>query len=81
MKALTTREQEVCYLVAKGFSNQEIGDKLFVTEKTIKFHLTNIYNELGLTSWARLIVYMLENQPTQDEIKQFISLMNDSDER
>ncbi len=76
MKELSTREQEVCCLVAKGFSNAEIGDKLFVTEKTIKFHLTNIYTALGLKSRAQLIVYMLESAPTQIEVKDFIKLMS-----
>jgi DNA-binding NarL/FixJ family response regulator len=76
MKELTTREQEVCYLIAKGFSNREIGDKLFVTKKTIKFHLTNIYLALDLKSRAQLIVYMLEMIPTQDEVKGFINLMS-----
>ena len=41
-KGLSNREAEVAELVSKGLSNKEVANQLFVTEKTVKFHLTNI---------------------------------------
>jgi DNA-binding NarL/FixJ family response regulator len=46
-EALSPRELEVLALVADGLSNREIGDRLFVTEQTAKFHLANIFRKLG----------------------------------
>jgi DNA-binding NarL/FixJ family response regulator len=48
--ALTAREREVLALVADGLSNQEVGDRLFVTEQTVKFHLGNVYRKLGASN-------------------------------
>lgn len=45
---LTTREREVLALASKGLSNQQIATTLFVTEQTVKFHLSNIYRKLGV---------------------------------
>jgi DNA-binding NarL/FixJ family response regulator len=44
---LSPRELEVLAHVADGMSNREIGDRLFVTEQTVKFHLANIFRKLG----------------------------------
>ena len=44
---LTDRELSILRAVAKGLSNQAIGKELWVTEQTVKFHLTNIYRKLG----------------------------------
>jgi DNA-binding NarL/FixJ family response regulator len=44
--ALTTRELEVLRLVAGGSTNGEIARKLWVTEQTVKFHLSNVYRKL-----------------------------------
>ena len=56
---LSNRESEVAALVATGLSNKEVADRLFVTEKTIKFHLTNIYKKMNIRSRAQLIVWCL----------------------
>jgi DNA-binding NarL/FixJ family response regulator len=45
---LTQRELTIVKAVARGLSNDEIGKALWVTETTIKFHLTNIYRKLGV---------------------------------
>lgn len=58
-KNLSEREIEVSIMTAQGLSNREIGNALFVTEKTIKFHLANVFKKLSLTSRARLIVMCL----------------------
>lgn len=56
-KGLSYRESEVAELVAQGLPNAAVAEKLFVTEKTIKFHLTNIYRKLSLKSRAQLIIW------------------------
>lgn len=44
---LSEREREVLQLVAEGLSNQQIADRLFITERTARFHVTSIFNKLG----------------------------------
>lgn len=58
-KGLTNRQAEVACLVTTGLSNKEIGHQLFVTEKTIKFHLVEIYKKMNVKSRAQLIVWCL----------------------
>jgi DNA-binding CsgD family transcriptional regulator len=77
-KGLSNREAEVAELVSKGLSNKEVANQLFVTEKTVKFHLTNIYKKMNVKSRAQLIVWCLPhlgfieseptNQPTRPEM-------------
>ena len=45
---LSRREMEVLELLAEGYSNQEIGDKLFVSLNTIKTHIASIYQKLNV---------------------------------
>ncbi len=58
-RGLSNREAEVAELVTKGLSNKEVANQLFVTEKTVKFHLTNIYKKMNVKSRAQLIVWCL----------------------
>ena len=57
---LTNREREILRLVAEGRSNGEVARILWVTEQTVKFHLSNIYRKLGVANrteagrWAQL---------------------------
>jgi DNA-binding NarL/FixJ family response regulator len=44
---LTEREASILSLVAQGLSNMKIGERLFVTEQTVKFHMSNIFRKLG----------------------------------
>jgi len=53
---LTERERKVLALVATGLSNAEIGGKLFISEKTVRNHLTRIFDKLGVNSRSRAIV-------------------------
>jgi len=58
--ALTKREREILKLVAEGYPNGRVARLLWVTEKTVKFHLSNIYRKLAVTNrteasrWAQL---------------------------
>jgi DNA-binding NarL/FixJ family response regulator len=47
-EALTRREFEILQFVTEGFSNAAIGRKLWVTEQTVKFHLSNLYRKIGV---------------------------------
>ena len=52
---LTPREIEVVRMVATGLSNKEIGATLFIAEGTVKIHLHNIYEKLGIGRRAELV--------------------------
>jgi DNA-binding NarL/FixJ family response regulator len=47
---LTTREREILQLVADGLTNGQIARELWVTEQTVKFHLSNVYRKLGVSN-------------------------------
>jgi NarL family two-component system response regulator LiaR len=57
---LSERELEILQFVALGMSNKEIADKLFLSERTIKAHLTNIFNKLNVASRSEAIVKGLQ---------------------
>ena len=59
---LTRREYEVLTLVAEGRSNREIGAALFISDRTVARHLTNIYNKIGVTSRTQAARYAIEHQ-------------------
>ncbi|GAA1262084.1 helix-turn-helix transcriptional regulator [Arthrobacter pascens] len=54
---LTARETEVVQLVSAGLSNRDIAAELFISEKTVARHLSNIFTKLGLTSRAAATAY------------------------
>lgn len=47
---LSTREEEVLTAVAEGLTNAEVAERLHISENTVKFHLQNIYQRLGVTN-------------------------------
>ena len=59
---LTTRELDVLACIAKGFSNQDIAQALFVSEKTVKNHLTNIFRKLHVNDRTQALIYVLRNR-------------------
>ena len=56
-QSLTRREQEVLRLVVDGLSAKEIGDRLFISPKTVENHRTNIMNKLDIHSTMELVRY------------------------
>jgi NarL family two-component system response regulator LiaR len=57
---LSERESEILKLVAMGMSNKEIAERLVLSERTIKAHLTNIFNKLNVASRSEAIVKGLQ---------------------
>jgi two-component system, NarL family, response regulator NreC len=57
--ALTEREREVLGLVAQGYTNQEVAEKLLVSVKTVETHRAHLMNKLGLETRAELVRYAL----------------------
>ena len=51
---LTDRERDVAVLVAKGFTNPEVAEELYVSRKAVEYHLHNIFGKLGITSRREL---------------------------
>ncbi len=67
LHVLTPREREVFYLASRGMKNSEIAAELYLSEKTIKTHLRNIYNKLDLTSKADLRLFAVRMGLTPDK--------------
>ena len=51
---LTATERQVAELVADGLSNREVASRLYVTQKTVEFHLRNVFRKLGVRSRTEL---------------------------
>lgn len=52
----TDREKEICSLLSKGFTNKQIAEKLYISEGTVKNHISSIYDKTGIHDRAKLIV-------------------------
>lgn len=64
-KQLSNKESEVFNYVVEGYSNKEIAGKMSITEKSVKFHTTNIFKKTEIKSRYKLI-----SSYYQDKIKQ-----------
>ncbi len=61
VEMLTDREEEILKLIAEGFSNKEIGTKLFISHRTVDTHRTNLMRKLNTNNIAGLISYAIKN--------------------
>jgi DNA-binding NarL/FixJ family response regulator len=61
LKQLTAREEQIAHAIAEGLSNKVIAARYNITERTVKAHLTNIYEKLGITDRLELARYILVN--------------------
>jgi len=57
MTTLTEREREVIALICEGLQNKLIGERLFISETTVRHHLTSIFDKLGVTNRLELVIY------------------------
>jgi DNA-binding NarL/FixJ family response regulator len=55
--ALTPREREVLALIAEGFGNAQIAASLSISEKTVRNHVSNLFDKLGVWTRAQAIVF------------------------
>ncbi|BBN99636.1 response regulator [Sporolactobacillus terrae] len=62
---LTNREMEVLLLMARGKSNQEIADELFIALKTVKVHVSNILSKLEVQDRTQAVIYAFQHKLTQ----------------
>lgn len=58
---LTEREEEVLFLICKGFSNQEIADKLYLSKRTVDKHRENLLSKTQAKNTAGLVIYAVKN--------------------
>lgn len=58
---LSQREREIIVLIAQGYKNKEIAEKMFITEQTVKNHLHNIFDKLGVSDRLELALYAIHN--------------------
>jgi DNA-binding NarL/FixJ family response regulator len=61
LQSLTRRELEILQLVAEGFSNEEIGKKVFISSKTVKTHLRNIFDKLRVNNRFKAALWVMPN--------------------
>ncbi|MCK4662496.1 MAG: response regulator transcription factor [Bacteroidales bacterium] len=60
--SLSERELEVLSLICQGFSNQEIGDKLFISKRTVDKHRSNLLSKTNSKNTANLVIYAIRNK-------------------
>lgn len=66
IEELTRRENEVLQLIADGLNNREIAKKLFISEKTVKTHVSNILGKLDLADRTQAAIYALRHGSLTD---------------
>jgi pimeloyl-ACP methyl ester carboxylesterase/DNA-binding CsgD family transcriptional regulator len=59
LESLSPRERDILERIAKGCTNAEIGRQLFISEKTVRNHVTRVFEKLGVSSRAQAIVVAL----------------------
>ncbi|WP_170006503.1 response regulator [Bacillus fonticola] len=59
---LTEREKEVLQCLVQGLSNKEIADRLFISDKTVKIHVSKIFKKLNVKSRSQVVIYAVQHQ-------------------
>ncbi|MFC0273047.1 response regulator [Metabacillus herbersteinensis] len=59
---LTSREKEVLQHLVEGLSNKEIAEKLYITDKTVKIHVSKIFRKLNVKSRSQVIIYAVQHK-------------------
>ncbi|MGP4082039.1 response regulator [Pseudalkalibacillus sp. R45] len=61
-KDLTDREKDVLICLVEGLSNKDIAERLYISDKTVKIHVSNILKKLEVKSRSQAIIYAVQNQ-------------------
>ncbi|MFI3320499.1 MAG: response regulator transcription factor [Rikenellaceae bacterium] len=61
-ESLSARETEILIGICRGLSNQEIGNELFISKRTVDKHRANIMEKTGCKNTANLVIYAIKNQ-------------------
>lgn len=56
LRDMTSREKEICTLLAKGYTNKQIAAEMYISEGTVKNYISSIYDKTGIHDRAKLIV-------------------------
>ena len=64
---LTKRERDVLSLLVKGNTNKEMAEVMFISEKTVKNHLTSIFRKLGVKDRTHAAIFALKNRIVSEE--------------
>jgi DNA-binding NarL/FixJ family response regulator len=60
--ALSHRQIEIAELVKRGLSNKEVAEKVFLTVRGVKWHMSEIFRKFGLTNRTQLLIFMLKGE-------------------
>lgn len=63
LSALTPREKEIVRLIVGGASNKQVASALDISERTVKGHLSNVFQKLGVSDRLRLVLYVTDGKP------------------
>jgi len=59
---LTEREREIIVLIAEGLKNKQIAERMFISETTVRHHLTSVFNKLSVADRLELMIYAFRHK-------------------
>ncbi len=59
---LTDREREIIIYIAEGLKNKQIAERMFISETTVRHHLTSVFNKLGVADRLELMIYAFRHK-------------------